>query len=358
MTHDMKPPLSKRFGRGSVEDQAVAWCDALIDGNDDPALCEAFERWRAEPAHAQAYERIRRAYSTTRAAVGSSQQLMAMENEILARAATQSGVGRRRFAAAIAAALVLALVAGYAMSGGSWQELQYLKDRARYALAGDTLYRTAVGERLVVSLEDGSVLTLNTDSRALVQYHDGVRGVALMNGQALFQVAKDPSHPFVVTAGGRRVTALGTAFDVRVDDRELEVTLIEGRVTIEPEARGEKPRASLAALRTELTPGEQLVVSAKSTKPVVRKTNVERTISWRDGQIIFDNDTLAYAVGELNRYGKRKVVLTDDRLAGMHVSGAFDTSNTGVFIDMLTAYLPVRVVEADDDRVVLGYRGG
>src|SRR5690606_12600450 len=147
-----------------------------------------------------------------------------------------------------------------------WEELQYLKDRARYAMAGDTLYRTAVGERLAVTLDDGSVLTLNTDSRALVQYGDGIRGVTLEKGQALFEVAKNPELPFVVTAAGRKVTALGTAFDVRVTDDRLAVTLIEGRVAVEPTA----PSSAIKE-RTELAPGDQLIAAASHPQPEVKR---------------------------------------------------------------------------------------
>ncbi len=337
----------------AIDDQAAAWADTLRD-NTDPEIQRAFEAWRdQDAAHARAYQKIERAYRIARASLSTpQQQLLAIENEILARAGADARRSRRRVGFGIAASLMLAVITGFTITGGSWEELDYLKDRARYALAGDMLYRTAVGERLVVTLDDGSVLTLNTASRALVQYQDGIRGVNLMRGQALFEVAKDPAHPFVVTAGGRKVTALGTAFDVRVSEEHLAVTLIEGRVSVERETPG--PADSNA--KTELAPGDQLLAAASQPEPVVKKANIKRTISWRDGQVIFDNDPLQSAVNEINRYGKRTVVFTDHRLNDLRVSGAFNTSDTGVFIDMLTVYLPVKVVQTTEDQIVLGYR--
>src|SRR5690606_18195659 len=120
-------------------------------------------------------------------------------------------------------------------------------------------------ERLAVPLDDGSLLTLNTDTRAVVRYRDGIRGVTLQKGQALFEVAKDPSRPFVVTAGQRTVTALGTAFDVRLSESRFEVTMLEGRVVVAPQSAHAPltyADADLVDDRTELGPGDQLVATA------------------------------------------------------------------------------------------------
>src|SRR5690606_15969424 len=96
-------------------------------------------------------------------------------------------------------------------------------------------FRTAVGERSSITLSDGASVVLNTNSRIEVRYTPERRNVRLLAGQAWFQVAKHPERPFVVEAGDRRVTALGTAFDVRMDSRDsVQVTLAEGKVSVEP----------------------------------------------------------------------------------------------------------------------------
>lgn len=344
--------------------QAALWSDALRDGDAPETLRRAFTCWRdAAPAHAQAFEAIDRTHRLFRAA-GNSHAPLAVEAEIIARVAARKR-HRRQGIYGLAASLVAVVMTGYIATGGSWNELQYLKDRAWYALQGDALYRTAIGERLVVALDDGSVLTLNTDSRAVVQYRDATRGVTLEKGQALFEVAKDPAHPFIVTAGDRKVTALGTAFDVRVSPQRLQVTLLEGRVAIEPSVEAATP--SGRATRTELAPGEQFVLAAAaepeasvkpSAAPLVRLADTKRTISWRAGQIMFADDPLEDAVAEINRYAKRRVVLADPGLGELRVSGAFNTNSTLVFVNMLTLHFPIRIVENSDEQIVLAYRAG
>lgn len=343
---------------GIAREDAAAWSDALRQHPHDRALRAACERWRQQrPEHDSAYRRVDRAVAQAQHA-GASKTLMAMHSQTLARVSARNKRRSHRqalLAAGLAATVVVAVTATW-FSGGSWQQLQQLQDNALHALRGDTVYRTAPGERLAVTLQDGTLLTLNTDSRAVVRYRDGTRGVNLLHGQALFEVAKDPAHPFVVIAGGRKVTALGTAFDVRVSEDRFAVTLIEGRISVEPEAAGGNARPAAVPVRTELSPGEQLIVAAAATAPVIQKADAHRTISWRDGQVIFQNDVLSDAVAEINRYGGRRIELADPRLNDLRISGAFNTGNTAGFVATLTSYFDVRVIETDDQRIVLAPR--
>jgi transmembrane sensor len=364
----------------TVDDVAAAWSDALAERGDDPALRRNFERWYGEDiAHAAAFDRIDAAYRKLRASIaGGAGKLRALENDTLARLAVKAKRERRRrrirrLSMAAAAGVVVAAVTGIGfVTGGSWQELRYLPERLQYALTGDTLYRTDVGERLTATLDDGTVLTLNTASRAVVDYGENTRGVRLLEGQALFEVARDQTRPFEVQAAGRRITALGTAFDVRVTGGNLEVTLIEGKVSVEddtPEpaatastdhsqATGHKPQATNHKPQpTILAPGQQLIIAAATpAESIVREADIRRIISWRDGQILFEDEPLIYALEEINRYSKRRVVLADEDLAELRVSGAFNASKTEVFVEMLTKYFPIRIVETDEDRIVLGHK--
>lgn len=106
----------------------------------------------------------------------------------------------------------------------------------------------------------------------------------------------------------------------------------------------------------QLTAGEQLVATAADAAPIVREANVQRETSWRNGQLIFENDRLADAVKEINRYGGRRVVLDDARLGELRVSGIFNTGNTAVFVETLTNYFPLRVAESGPDEIVLAAR--
>lgn len=341
-----------------IEDAAAEWVDALHQGGADPELRRAFERWRAsDPAHAAAFARIDRAYAYTRGLDGSFARAI-LERETLARVA-QRRERRRRFRyAALAASLVAAVAIGWNLDAGTWDELNFQQQRLRHAMAGESLHRTVVGERQIIPLADGSTLTLNTASRALVRYSDQLREIELIEGQALFEVARDTGRPFMVQAGDRRITALGTAFDVRLSSSTVAVTLIEGRVTVESTAAGNGVTAQQReAPPAILLPGEQLLAQAATrTPPVVRKADVRRATSWREGMLLFEGETLAQAIAEVNRYGGRRIEIGDPALADLQISGAFKTGQPEAFIDTLSWYLPIRVIEADGRRIILGQR--
>lgn len=339
--------------RERIRDEAAEWSDLLRHRGGQPGLREDFERWRAQSTmHAEAFSDIDSVNRLARSAKDSD-AMAAFEADTMARIAARGRDVRRRRTWAIAASVTVAAFAGlFAVQGDDWRELRYLPEQARYALAGDDHYRTAVGEQRRITLDDGTVLTLNTGSRVVVQYRDGRRGVTLLDGQALFEVAHDKTRPFVVSAGGRTVTALGTAFDVRFSQKKLEVVLIEGSVAIE------RPTSTVAQDKVVLVPGEQLVIaSAEPARTVVSKADVQRAVSWKQGQLIFRNDRLADAVEEVNRYSRRQIVLSDETMGALRVSGIVNTGNTDVFVETMTSYYPVKIIDSDDSRVVLAPRG-
>lgn len=214
-------------------------------------------------------------------------------------------------------------------------------------------FRTAIGERSALTMSDGSVIVLNTNTLVNINFSPKERHVRLMGGQAWFQVAKNPDRPFLVEAGGQRVTALGTAFDVRLADKDaVQVTLVEGRVTVVPiQSRlaaliGPPPKVS------ELEPGESLI--ATSAGPAARrKADVSKISSWRRGQVVFDNDSLDAAAAEINRYSHTQIVLADPALAPLRVSGVFTIGQSESFVETVIGHYPIRVAERTDDRIVL-----
>jgi transmembrane sensor len=202
-------------------------------------------------------------------------------------------------------------------------------------------FQTAVGQQATVTLPDGSVVTLNTDTTVRTRADGERRLVYLDKGQAYFKVAKDKRHPFVVTAAGRTVTALGTAFDLRVDGRALKVVLLEGKVRVEAAgavARG--PAAPLAAKptttlplpmrSTEMEPGSQLVALDDGDWRLSR-ANVTQETSWRRGKIMIDDQPLGEVVAELNRYSTRKIVIADQHLADQRISGIYEPGDIEEF---------------------------
>jgi transmembrane sensor len=291
-----------------------------------------------EPANTAAYAEVRRAWGGS-GSVRSDPRVLAMrEHWKSVDAAPAWFPGRAVAASIVAALLVVASIAG-------WQVWSGPKPLA------DAVYRTAVGERRTVELPDGSVVTLNTRTVLRTQRNGDRRLIFLEEGQAFFQVAKHPERPFVVTAAGRTITALGTAFDVRVDDDEFKVTLVEGKVRVEsvvPAIQQRTPGSQAPAITnapdvqaTEMVAGSQLIAPANEDWRITR-TNVETETSWTKGRLIFNRERLRDVVDELNRYSDRKIVLADADLADVPISGTFKPGDVSSFVAAMEEYRMAR----------------
>jgi transmembrane sensor len=217
------------------------------------------------------------------------------------------------------------------------------------------VYSTGKGEQLTLKLDDGSVVTHDTATTFQAAYSSKRRDVALLQGQAFFRVAKDKSRPFVVEVGGQRITAIGTAFDVRMDGERVRVALLEGRVHVDPL----KPKGLaqwVPSLATEtLDAGQELVASMDGARSV-SAADVERMVQWQQDQLIFRDDTVEVAVAELNRYSNQPIVINDPRVAALRVSGVFRTDRQENFLAALTSYYPIGISRNPAGAVVLTWR--
>jgi len=160
----------------------------------------------------------------------------------------------------------------------------------------------------------------------------------------------------VVTAAGRTVTALGTAFDVRLDEGAFKVTLVEGKVRVEAAA----PQMAAAARgprqvkvqATEMVAGSQLIAPDNEEWRLTR-ANVITETSWTHGQLVFEDRPLGQVVAELNRYSARKMVIADAALAHEPISGTFKVGDVDRFIHAVEAYGVARRGDATATRVEL-----
>jgi transmembrane sensor len=260
-----------------------------------------------------------------------------------APAATDSGLSahRRRLLRGVAASVLLATIGTAAWYVGS--------------VRPD--YSTPVGGLASVPISDGSKVTLNTDSRIRVAITETQRRVELQQGEAFFEVAKDAQRPFVVAAGTKRIVAVGTAFSVRRIGNDVRVAVTEGRVRVEDAA--ERPLAVTSF--DEKT----MLVSAGSTarandagvliqdKPI---PEIESDLSWRTGYLIFRDLALADAVAEFNRYNARKIVIDDQAVARIRISGKFRSTQFEAFVRLLEDGFPVHAQNTDDRVLLTGSR--
>jgi transmembrane sensor len=215
-------------------------------------------------------------------------------------------------------------------------------------------YTTPIGGIASIPLRDGSNVTLNTESKFSLVVTDEERRIRLDQGEAYFDVAKDPNRPFVVIAGDKRVVAVGTRFSVLRNGDEIRVVVAEGKVRVE---------SADAPLDFESSKGGPLLVAgtiarASSTAVVVEARSLQRAeemLSWRAGYLIFEETALAQAVAEFNRYNTRKVYIDDPAVAALRISGKFRATNAEAFIRVLRDGFGIQA-KVSDERVVLSAR--
>jgi transmembrane sensor len=320
--------------------QATAWFVRLRSEESGVDDLTQFQRWVEEsPDNAAAYTKVSESWSVM-GDYASAPEIMRGRRDALEDAGR---AGHRRWQSprpgwlrpAIAAACVAVVLAGAI----AW-----------WSRAHAGIYSTGVGERRTLTLADGSVVTLDARSRIQVKYGDRERLINLAQGQARFDVAKDPSRPFRVKAGTETVVALGTQFNVELVARSVLVTLIEGRVAVMPDTppRDADPQIDLAA-------GETLQVHQDGKAVRLPRVDVSRVTAWQNGKMFFDNEPLASAAERVNRYAAEQIQV-DPAAANIGISGVFNAGDARAFIEAVTAYFPVKASAIHGTTVLLSAR--
>jgi transmembrane sensor len=184
------------------------------------------------------------------------------------------------------------------------------------------LYETRLGESRVVTLADGSVITLNTDTSLRVRFGEAERLIEFDHGEALFDVAHNAARPFIVLVDGARVRAVGTSFTVKMlADRPLAVMVAEGTVELTRPSIGRPVRISAESAVT---------VSDRSVAPrpvKVSRDDVMRETAWKDGRIAFEGESLSQAAGEFARYSEVRIVIDDPSVGREEITGLFASND-------------------------------
>jgi transmembrane sensor len=322
-------------------DSAAASWFARLQGDD--VLVEdrrAFERWlNADVRNANAWDSVKATWNDL-TLLEADPTFAALRADALAASVATSRPMNRRAVGALAAAGVVA-----AVTGAFFGRRLLQTSGAMAPSPEDPVFTTAVGEQSTFRLADNSVVTLSTDSAVRVNHWKTERRLTLLRGQAFFQVAKDPSRPFVVAAGDKSVTAVGTAFDVRMEPGKLSVTLVEGRVRIAgPSPSGDRT--------IEMSAGSRFV-AANAANWVVAAVDTAKESSWLQGRLVFDGEPLSAVVDEMNRFSQRKLWIADPRVGATPVSGVFKTGQVDAFVAALRTYGLADVGRTDDKQVEL-----
>ncbi len=209
---------------------------------------------------------------------------------------------------------------------------------------------TGIGEYRTEVLDDGTEVTLNTATHIIVNFNAHQRQVRLVSGEAYFKVATRPEWPFVVTAGDRAITAIGTTFVVRHEHSGTAVTLMEGKVAVAVAAESVNERTEPMAPPVLLAPGERLTYSG-ADRAILDRPEVEKTTAWRHGVVDIDNMTLGQAVAEMNRYSRLQLVV-DGRASQIRVGGVFRSTDARKLAKTVALTYGLSLRE-DDSRLVL-----
>jgi transmembrane sensor len=210
----------------------------------------------------------------------------------------------------------------------------------------ETTYSTGVGERRTIALEDGSRIEMNAASRLTVRFERNARRVHLGDAQAYFDVAKDTSRPFLISAGDTQVRVVGTQFDVRHRDGQVAVNVQRGLVEVRPNLPSD-------AASFRLRPGQGLSHRKGQTADARLSTvAVEEVAGWRQGRLIYRDQPLSQIAGDMNRLFPRPVKLGDAQAANMRLSGVLIVDEQDAMVDRLSHLLPVRTTTTKDAIVI------
>lgn len=247
--------------------------------------------------------------------------------------------GHRTWFGAAAAAVLCILV------GVSWW------------VANRNTYVTAVGEQMTVKLPDGSLMHLNTDSRAVVSYSDTERAIRLKSGEALFTVAKNPSRPFYVLTASARIRAVGTEFNVRSNGTATHVSVVEGTVQVSNTnalPSGDVASGTKTVADLQLRAGDEAQVERKQIVKTP-EPNIERAVSWRARRLMFPGNPVGEIAEEFNRYNKTTIRIEGAQLRTRRMSGVFDADDPSPLLQFLERDPTVEVIKSDDEIVIRGH---
>lgn len=346
-----KDPANGTEQAAPVTEQASAWWIALNAGTATPEDHRAFCEWAARSP-----ERIEAFLETARLTkVLKSTHLRWPDTpvETLARQAHDAGAGvfhlhdaatssrtvpadvkrqesfKRSFSRPV---LALAATIVLAIASGLW-----------ILLSQGHRYQTAVGEQRSVALDDGSVVTLNTATLIDVEFRNDRRLIRLLKGEALFQVARDPSRPFDVIADTATVRAVGTQFNIELKPRNTVITVVEGKVALSRQAQ-----------TTYLSAGEQISVEPAIVKvaEVVRPADPTAATAWTQRRLVFDHRPIGEVAEEFNRYNRTQIEISGAGLRAEQMTGVFKANDPQSFLDFVSR-LPGVAIRRDEDRIVV-----
>lgn len=316
----------------AIEAEAAAWFARVRSGTMSSAETMELERWLAIAAHEAAFVEVESMWHAV-AALHDDPKLLQLRED-----ARADGQTKRLWAfGAIAASILAAICLAVFFTPFGFRAGETSPDEVRFA--------TVTGQRLPIALADGSTIQLDANSSVRVRLDADRRAIEIEHGRAFFRVRHDPHRPFIVSAGGRSVTAVGTAFAVDTFARPLDVVLVEGRVRVE--GRSQEGRRAI-----EMTAGSRLEVTPDGGWHAGQVDPAKAT-AWLNGRLVFDNARLADVVAELGRYTDRSITLSRDGTGERRLSAVLLAGDVDTFVQAVRTLNLAEVQTDKNDAIVL-----
>lgn len=326
----MSPVPTEPSAEERLRTEAAAWFARMRSPGAEQDRAE-FDAWLAQPGHREVYDRMAVRWLQSDLI---SRTMVGQRREGLP--ARPSGGHRGRYYA-LAASLVAVIALG--LTFWAWSGDRPRGGDVQSGIAAAAI-SSPVGIRQV-RLADGSTVTLDTASAIEVGMTGRARRITLVRGRARFEVAHDASRPFIVSAGGDEVVALGTIFDVSLTSGSPRVSLLRGAVEVRRAGSGGAPGRVIA----RLAPGQAIALAGDA--PVVQSAPPAESI-WAKGMLAFDGTPLAEVLAAANRYSARKVVTDDPALGALKVTGTFHANRPDELAATLAAAFGLEVVRRGD----------
>ena len=359
--------------REAISEEAAAWLIKL-DGDRAPSVEElaSLREWLSRsPVHREQLHSFADFWGKMNVLTELTVPLGHAERRSSRRIASRSRLALPHFARAslAAAVVVIGIAATFWLRPGP--------------LSSNDFYATAVGQQQSMTLADGSIVILNTNTQIKVDYNNEYRNIRLLQGEAHFTVAKNPLRPFRVYAGNGRVQAVGTAFSVYLRDDSVDVTVTEGKVVLASvgqadvdllpqsgrlpgsnqssgsiamvddgfvEAMGTIKAGESATFQNAVNADVARIIDAIET---VEAPEMAKRLSWREGILTFAGDPLAVVVDEISRYTTVSIEISDPVVRATRIGGRFPIGETDAMFDALEANFGLRVTRLSHDRVLL-----
>lgn len=347
----MKPIPSPPPENDPVGQAAAEWVLRLERGL-TAAEQDAYSQWlAADPRHGEAVAEHRWGWDELDRLAGIQDSVHALPDPDLLRPAPRARVVSYwpQLLAAAAAVIVAAVV--------WWPRPAPLVPPPVSAVAPSYALAAPIEER---TLGDGSVVTLNRGAQIDIAYTAGERRVKLLRGEASFAVAKNPARPFIVAAGGVDVRAVGTVFNVRLGNNDVEVVVAEGKVGVRAPATDGASTAHAPASAAEvlLTANQQVVVPIESVAPVsavatLEAAEIERRLAWQPRLLDFTDAPMVDIVAEFNRRNVVRLRLADPRLEAMRLSATIRSDNVEGFVRLMESDFGLRAEWRGETEIAL-----